>query len=221
MLAYYRPRHEGTYIPNLRSSFKACDSSLRYDHNDRFCTARQDLKALRQLAFASSDHDMLVTTAYKLRTTDLVQKLLQASPHATNQSRNLWEDICLLGRLRVVFEKFEEVCRKLPSFSKVVITPICPGTETREALQNPLSLRDVFGLLDVPLDKSGIRKVLGPEWTLAKAQKRFTQLQKQKLNIHAEVQMALYFSQDGRSLDQLFPYFGCSKYSCFMCWRFL
>lgn len=33
--------------------------------------------------------------------------------------------------------------------------------------------------------------------------------------------MILYFSKSGRSLDQNFPYFGCSKHSCFMCWHFL
>jgi OTT_1508-like deaminase len=33
--------------------------------------------------------------------------------------------------------------------------------------------------------------------------------------------MVLHFSKNGQSFNQLFPYFGCSKYSCFMCSRFL
>lgn len=33
--------------------------------------------------------------------------------------------------------------------------------------------------------------------------------------------MILYLSKGRQTFDGLFQYFGCSKYSCFMCWHFL
>jgi hypothetical protein len=227
MLIYYSHRLESTYIPNLRSGLKDCDSISRYDDDDRFATARQGLDSLRQLTFTIDTqtllerHDMLVTKAYELRMAKLVQELLQTSPQATKQSKKLWIDICSLGRLRVAFQKFGEISRKLPSVSKVTIIPVSRDFGAQEPLEGPLNLNQVFGLLGIPLNPLGIRQVIGPKWTVTRAQKEFTKLQKQRLNVHAEIQMVLHFSKDGQSFGRVFPYFGCSKQSCFMCWHFL
>lgn len=121
----------------------------------------------------------------------------------------------------MTFSKFIAISLRLPSFNKVSIVPVPHVTDPDNALRNPTDLRQVFNLLDLPLEPSTIKAVIGKRWTVAKAEKHFEELQNQKINVHAEVRMVLYFSKEGRSVDQIFPYFGCSKYSCFMCWHFL
>lgn len=63
--------------------------------------------------------------------------------------------------------------------------------------------------------------MLGKKWTIARAEQQFKQLQRQKLNVHAEVQMVMFFSKLDETFVNFIRYFGCSKYSCFMCSHFL
>lgn len=150
-----------------------------------------------------------------------VRDLLQTSPHSTPRTKKLWENICFLGRLKVAFETFKDIALNLPSFKQVTIIPIPRDIGTQKALKNPLNLEQAFNLLDILLDPSTVKKVIGHKWTFAKAKDSLRDLQKQKLNVHAEVQMILYLSKGRQTFDGLFQYFGCSKYSCFMCWHFL
>ncbi|KAF7922174.1 hypothetical protein BELL_0761g00090 [Botrytis elliptica] len=229
MLAYYEDRLEETYIPNLRLSLKSCNTTLNDDNNDKLATARNELLVLQNQTFARLEagqrlidrHGTLVTKAYELRKSKVVEELLQTSPKSTKQTRKLWNDICFLGRLRVILEKFKEVSLKLPSFSNVTIIPVTGDRIPQKALKDALKLRDTLNLLDLPTDTLTVETVIGPSWTVAKAEREYGKLQKQALNIHAEIQMILFLSKNERLLDQSFAYFGCSKYSCFMCSRFL
>lgn len=229
MLAYYEDRLESTYIPNLRLSLKGCNVIFNDGNSTNFTTARQELLVLRELTFDVAKpgqalidrHNTLVTKAYELRMRKGVEELLQTSPKATRQSRKLWVDICFLSRLRVAFQKFKSASLELPSFSKVTIVPVAADMILQQALMGALNLREAFNLLNLPTDASTVKTVIGPKWTLAKAEQDFAKLQKQTLNIHAEIQMIIFLSKDGQSFSQLLPYFGCSKYSCFMCSHFL
>ncbi|OGM40065.1 hypothetical protein ABOM_011281 [Aspergillus bombycis] len=229
MLTYYRARLESTYIPSLRSSLKDCEQFFRDDKDDEFTPVHQRLQAFHRLIFDGSipgqsvtgRHSVLVVEAYELRMMKPVRERLYTSRHSTPRTKKLWESICFLGRLRVAFKTFKDIALNLPSFKKVTIIPISRDIATQKALQSPLNLGQAFNLLDVPLDPSTVKKVIGQKWTVPKAKASFGDLQKQKLNVHAEVQMVLYLSKVGQTFDRLVPYFGCSKYSCFMCWNFL
>ncbi|KAM0161986.1 hypothetical protein ACHAPG_002003 [Botrytis cinerea] len=229
LLAYYEDRLENTYIPNLRLSLKGCNTVFSDGNNDKFATARNELSALQNLAFARlkagqtliDRHGMLTTKAYELRKSKVVEELLQTSPKSTKQTRKLWIDIYFLSRLRVTLEKFKEVSLKLPSFNNVTIIPVTGDRIPQKALRDALKLRETLNLLDLATDTLTVETVIGPSWTVAKAEREYGKLQKQALNIHAEIQMILFLSRNEQLLDQSFDYFGCSKYSCFMCSQFL
>ncbi|KAM3151938.1 hypothetical protein ABEW05_007674 [Botrytis cinerea] len=229
LLAYYEDRLENTYIPNLRLSLKGCNTVFSDGNNDKFATARNELSALQNLAFARlkagqtliDRHGMLTTKAYELRKSKVVEELLQTSPKSTKQTRKLWIDIYFLSRLRVTLEKFKEVSLKLPSFNNVTIIPVTGDRIPQKALRDALKLRETLNLLDLATDTLTVETVIGSSWTVAKAEREYGKLQKQALNIHAEIQMILFLSRNEQLLDQSFDYFGCSKYSCFMCSQFL
>ncbi|THV46494.1 hypothetical protein BGAL_0381g00010 [Botrytis galanthina] len=229
MLAYYEDRLEDTYIPNLRLSLKSCNTVFNDANNDKFTTARNELSVFQNQTFAGlkagqrliGRHGTLVTKAYDSRRSKVVEELLQTSPKSTKQTRKLWIDICFLGRLRVILEKFKEVSLKLPSFNNVTIIPVTGDRIPQKALKDALELRETLNLLDLPTDTLTVETVIGPSWAVAKAEREYGKLQKQALNIHAEIQLILLLSRNERLLDKSFAYFGCSKYSCFMCSHFL
>ena len=66
-----------------------------------------------------------------------------------------------------------------------------------------------------------MKAVLGRNWTVVKIEREFAKQQKQKLNVHAEVQMLMYLNTNESTTSGLFPYFGCSKLSCLMCNHFI
>ncbi|KAE8382272.1 hypothetical protein BDV26DRAFT_15470 [Aspergillus bertholletiae] len=229
MLTYYGSRLASTYIPNVRSSLKDCEYLFHGHQNDEFSPVRLRLLEFHKLVFETNSPDqalmdrqsVLATRAYELRMMKLVRELLQTSSHSTPRTKKLWEGICFLGRLRMAFETFNNIALNLPSFKKVTIIPVPREIATQKALPSPLNLEQTFDLLNVSLDASTVKKVIGQRWTVPKAKQSFGGLQKQKLNVHAEMQMILHLSKTEEMFDRLFPYFGCSKYSCFMCWHFL
>ena len=87
--------------------------------------------------------------------------------------------------------------------------------------ERPFNLREAFNVLQLDLSAATTKAVLGQNWTVPRIEREFAKRQKQKLNVHAEVQMLLFMNTNDSSISGLFPYFGCSKLSCFMCSRFL
>ena len=130
-------------------------------------------------------------------------------------------DIYLLSRLRVAFQTFKDIALTLPSFKQVTIILVhCPLASANPS-QSALSLKQTFGILKLELAPATTKAVLGQKWTVAKVENEFARLQKQKPSIHAEVQMLMSLNTDKPSTSSLFPYFGCSKLSCFMCNSFI
>lgn len=230
MLEYQHDRLEEYYIPSLRSSLKDCNELFNISTSDRFSSALSEVSDLRDIAFGVDEldkgllhrHGKLAKKAFDIRKMNTVQELLQSSVHATSKSRKLWESICFLGKVRVAFEKFKKTALEMPNFSRVEIHLV---PYNKAAAQSPLikaiTLEQTFALLRLPFKESTVKVVVSQKWTLRKAEQEFAKRQKQKLNVHAEVQMVLFFSQEGQEGGDLLPYFGCSKYSCFMCSRFL
>ncbi|KAF8848410.1 hypothetical protein BDZ45DRAFT_810815 [Acephala macrosclerotiorum] len=229
MLDYQYERLEGTFIPNLRASFKECVSLFNVQIEDDLESALLELSNFQTLVFDMplpgqkliDRHNTLVKKAFDLRTTKDVQALLRTSLHATPRTGKLWESIYFLGRIRVAFLASLKITHELPSFSNVTMHLVAREKTVQNALEGALRLKDVFNLLKIPLTESSIKEVVGQKWTVMKAEKEFASRQKQKLNVHAEVQMVLLFSRNEDHFKGYVPYFGCSKYCCFMCSHFL
>ena len=232
MVLYHQNRIEQSYIPDLRASFKAYDAihgSNDTNTPENSSDSNTALSVLRTLLFDRNingistleRHTKLVIESYNLRRTRDIEEVLYSSPSATSKSKTLWLDICLLARLRVAFQNFKDIALTLPSFEQVTITLIlCPSAPANPS-QRPLSLKQTFGILQLDLGPATTKAVLGQNWTVAKIEREFAKRQKQKPNVHAEVQMLMSLNTDESSLSGLFPYFGCSKLSCFMCNHFI
>jgi OTT_1508-like deaminase len=229
MLSYHQDRIRNDYIPSVRANFKVYDAMDKSGLIGNHSAANDELSVLRELAFdvtkpgqtTIDKYSKLVTVAYGLRITKSVEEALQSSPSATTKTKKLWIDICLLSRLRVAFQKFEEIALKLPSFNQVTIILLPRYSVSAKPPERPLSLRQTFDILKLSLDSQTVKSMISQRWTLNRVEQEFAKRQKQKLNIHAEVQMLLFLCSNEPSIHALLPYFGCSKYSCFMCARFL
>ncbi|KAF7912219.1 uncharacterized protein EAF01_001240 [Botrytis porri] len=175
MLAYYEDRLEDTYIPNLRLSLKNCNTVFNDDNNDKFARARNELSVLQNQTFATLEagqrlidrHGTLVTKAYELRKSKVVEEFLQTSPKSTKQTRKLWIDMFFSGG----FESYLRNSKRIP----------------QKALKGALKLREALNLLGLPTDTLTVATVIRPSWTVAKAEREYGKLQNQALNIHAEI----------------------------------
>lgn len=232
MVLYHQNRIEHSYIPSLRASFKAYDAVHRWNGPntpEQSSVSDATLSVLRTLLFDCNingtttleKHARLVIASYNLRRTRNIKEVLYSSQSATSKSKSLWSDICLLARLRVAFQTFKDIALTLPSFKQVtiilVLCPLAPANPTRR----PLNLKETFGILQLDLAPATTKAVLGHNWTLAKIEREFAKRQKQKPNVHAEVQMLMSLNTNESSASGVFPYFGCSKLSCFMCNRLI
>ncbi len=205
MVLYHQNRIEHSYIPNLRASFKAYDAvRWRNDANTPENSSVSDatLSVLRTLLFDPNingtstleKHTRLVIASYNLRQTRNIEEVLYSSPSATSRSKSLWLDICLLARLRVAFQNFKDIALTLPSFEQVttilVLRPLAPANPS----QRLLNLKQTFGILQLDLGPAITKAVLGQNWTVAKIEREFAKRQKQKPNVHAEVQMLMFLN---------------------------
>ena len=232
MVLYHQSRIENDDIPKLRASFKDYDAAgRRSDTNtlDNSTVPNVALSVLRSLLFdrntndtsPSVNHAELVIASYNLRRTSTIEEALHSSQRATSKSKRLWLDICLLARLRIAFQIFKDIALTLPSFGQVTIIlvprPLLPANPS----QSPLNLEQTFGLLQLDLDAATTKAILGHNWTAAKIQRDFAERQKQRPNIHAEVQMLMFLNANEPHISNAFPYFGCSKLGCFLCHRLI
>lgn len=232
MALYHQNRIEHGYIPNLRASFKAYDAVSRgNDANTPENNSVSDgtLSVLRTLLFdrdfdgtsTLEKHTRLVVASYNLRRTKNIEEVLYSSSSATSRSKSLWLDICLLARLRVAFQNFKDITLTLPSLAQVTIILVPRPLAPTNPSQRPLNLKQTFRILQLDLGPATAEAVLGHNWTVAKIEREFAKRQKQKPNVHAELQMLMFLNTNESSTSGLFPYFGCSKLSCFMCDRFI
>ncbi|KAF2709074.1 hypothetical protein K504DRAFT_380044 [Pleomassaria siparia CBS 279.74] len=229
MVLYHQYRIEHDYIPSLRASFKAYDPVCANNTSETSLAPDAVLSILRPLLFDDSTngtstlerHERLVTVLYDLRRTKSIEEVLHSSQRATSELKGLWLDICMVARLRVAFQAFKDVALTLPSFERVTIILVPRPPAPANPSQRPLTLKQTFGILQLELGPATTKAVLGQKCSVPKAEREFAKRQKQKPSIHAEVQMLMFLNTDESATSGLFPYFGCSKLSCFMCNRFI
>jgi hypothetical protein len=203
MVLYHQNRIEHSYIPNLRASFKAYDAvRRRNDTNipENSSVSDAALSDLRTLLFDPNingtstlgKHRRLLITSYNLCRTRNIEEILYSSSSATSRSKSLWLNIIeylLLAQLRVAFQNFKDIALTLPSFEQVTIIVVFHPLALANPSQRPLNLNQTFDILQLDLSPATMKAVLGQNWTFAKIEREFAKRQKQKPNVHAEVQM--------------------------------
>lgn len=228
MVLYQQNRIEQSYIPDLRASFKAYDAvCIRNDSSTTENSSVSDaaVSVLRTLLFDRDSngmstlekHTRLIIASYNLRRTRNIEEVLYGSPSATSKSKSLWWNVCALARIRVAFQNFKDIALTLPSFEQVTIILVPYPLAPANPFQRPLNLKQTFGILQLDLGPATTKAILGLSRTVAVIEREFAERQKQKLNVHAEVQMLRSLSINESSTPGLFSYLGCSKLSCFMC----
>ncbi|KAF2639440.1 hypothetical protein P280DRAFT_428535 [Massarina eburnea CBS 473.64] len=230
MVSYQQNRIKNSYIPKLRTSFAAYDAVRKTNdtHTPESSSVADALSVLRTHLFDGNIHGTstlqkytrLAMASYNLRRTRIVE-VLYSSPSATSRSKSLWLDICMFARIRVAFENFKDIAVTLPSFAKVTIVLVPRPPVPTSPSQRPLTLDQIFGILQLDLGPPTTELVLGQNWTMDRIGREFAKRQKQKLNVHAEVQMLMFLNTNESSKLGVVPYMGCSKLSYFMCNCFL
>ena len=234
MLDYYAHRLMKAYFPELRERLGDCLSTFRRSEmacsgasNQREYQNLQELYALSNSLTASRGEkpltapSLVVLKAYELRQSAVTKEFLLNQK--ANDASKLWTCLCFVGRLRAAFETFTKIACKLPAFSKVTIYPVDSSSFyshiPRRSIQY-LGLPETMKLVGLNSDNATIKKHVAKKLDPKKAAETFESCQQQTPRIHAEVQLFLSLSQQGLIQD-IVPYIGCSKRSCFMCWHFL
>ncbi|USP80330.1 hypothetical protein yc1106_07604 [Curvularia clavata] len=232
LVSFHQSRIQSSYIPDLRASFKAFEVGSRETYVDTTGESpdpASKLSILRGLLFDTNinggstfdRHSELVIAAYDLRRSKTIEKMLNSSPQASSTSKRLWVNICLTARLRVACEKFKETALTFPSFMHITIALVArPPAPTRPPYRL-MKLRETFDILGLDTKKGTIQAVMGPKWTLSQLEHEFMERQRQKLKIHAEVQLLMHLNTSNSSGPETLPYIGCSKLCCFMCHAFI
>lgn len=234
MLHYYAHRLTKTYFPELKerlgdclSAFKSSETSNSEASDKRQYQNLQELYALMNTLATSPGEEpfaapsRVVLKAYELRQSTAIKELLLNQK--IKGASKLWICICFVGRLRAAFETFIEIASKLPAFNKVTIYLVDSGNFysqiPRKSIQY-LGLAQTMKLVGLNDDNGTIKKYVAKKWDPKKTAEMFEFRQQRTPRIHAEVQIFLSLSQQGLIQD-IVPYIGCSKRSCFMCWHFL
>jgi hypothetical protein len=232
LVSYHQSRIQNNYIPDLRASFKGFEAEFRktcLDTTGDSSDLAAELSILRELLFNPSvndestldQHSRLVVAAYDLRRLSNIEQMLNSSSRASSTSRKLWVNICLIARLRVTFEKFKEAALTFPSFTRVTIALVSRPCAPASPPHRLITLRETFDILGLNTKQHTIQAVTGQKWTLRQLEREFMKRQRQKLNIHAEVQLLMHLNTANTSNSGIFPYIGCSKLCCFMCYSFI
>jgi hypothetical protein len=230
-VSYHQSRIRSSYIPELRASFKAFEAKIRkiyLDTTGNSSDLSSEFSILREALFSPNvdddtldRHSRLVLAAYDLRRSSNLEQMLNNSSRASSTSKKLWVNICLIARLRVTFEKFKETALTFPSFTHITITLVSRPPAPASPPHRLLNLRETFDILGLNTKKNTVQAVMGQEWILSRLEREFMKRQRQKLNIHAEVQLLMHLNIANTAGSGIFPYIGCSKLCCFMCHSFI
>lgn len=143
--------------------------------------------------------------------------------------RSLRDALGFLGKLQTCFNTLIRSAERLSGFQnlrilQVVDSPTGSAKPKRIDKSNAWSLKKTLESLDLELnDKTadslvtaGRKKTL---WTKSKLLERFDKLKASASEVHAETQVILAATKHDYTGAAIFKYVGCSKRSCFLCYR--
>ncbi|KAI6020960.1 hypothetical protein BKA83DRAFT_1447902 [Pisolithus microcarpus] len=171
-------------------------------------------------------HDRLTKKAHSIRHMKSIQIFIEASCNDWDPIPKLLSSIQLLGRLKSCYHTLVEAAETIPGFANLSIR-LVNRPPSHKFLRNLPSLASLFTWLGLPFTLPTVRKYVG-DTTIATIQQDFGKLQEksmfQTLSTHAETQLVFYITQrtDLETMTkEFYPYIGCSKLCCFLCFTFL
>ena len=207
------------------------DGNQANNHTITYQKIHSQLEDIYSLVIAlptplAKDHESipkLLDLAYSLRYEHDLKDVVMSNCHNAT-GRALIHQIELLGRIKAAYFAFLNAIRTFTNFGDINYIPDPPVKPPRKILQpsrGRLSLEQTLGLFKLRFEASAVKKVTGKNWTFGKFKAEFTSLQSVELPTHAEVQMILLLMTRGITLGSVYPYIGCSKLSCFLCFSFV
>ncbi|KAI6037922.1 hypothetical protein EDC04DRAFT_2897095 [Pisolithus marmoratus] len=206
----------GPYSDATHDAYMKLAQERIYDLDSILCSPDDKATQLR----------LLVEHTYSIRHIKAIGIFLDSCPKAS-VGRKLLSDIQWLGRLRSCYCTLVEAAVNIPGFSQLSIIPVknlpprvCPS---------PLpTLVDVMKYLGQTLDPTSVKRFIGEGLGVIDAGRIFKEVQttisRRHLPTHAELQLVLYIirTMDMKTVsEEIYPYIGCSKLSCFLCAVFL
>lgn len=190
---------------------------------DELCSSVEKLLANTVLG-----HDALLKIleiTYSLRYEKNLRSILTTNLRCQEAlSRSLTIQIAFLGRVKATYLTFISVIRTFMDFSRIKVIPNQLVKPPRKIIQPPqgrLSLEHTFGLFRMPLKPSTLKQIIGRDLTIEQAYDNFFKFQSVYMPTHAEIQMIVLLMRNDITLGSMFPYIGCSKLSCYLCFAFV
>ncbi|KAI6133803.1 hypothetical protein EV401DRAFT_1575486 [Pisolithus croceorrhizus] len=191
----------------------------------RFAQAHiRELCDIFSLSDGAARRHLLAEKAYSIRHLESVRIFIGASCNDVDPT--LLSDIHFLGRLKSCYHTLVEAAETIPGFANLSIMLVDKPPSHKLPPILP-SLDGLFKWLNLPLDLATVRKYVG-DTTVVAVQQEFGKLQGksmfQTLATHAEIQLVFYITQRTHletMTKEFYPYIGCSKLCCFLCFTFL
>ncbi|KAI6020958.1 hypothetical protein BKA83DRAFT_4494776 [Pisolithus microcarpus] len=168
---------------------------------------------------------LLAEKAYSIRRMKSVWMFIKASCDDSDLILKLLSDIQFMGRLRSGYHTLIAAAETIPGFVNLSIKLVNKPPHHR-FLQILPPLDSLFRCLGLPLNSTTVREYVG-DTTIAAARKDFKKLQEKSMirtRYHAEIQLVFYIAQGTHPktmTKEFYPYIGCSKLCCFLCFTFL
>lgn len=177
------------------------------------CDSKQYSNSERRLLLSSKAHEIRHISSFRghVRT--------HLGDSATEE---LLRSIYFLGRIRAAFETFRLCRMKIGYFDRMGFYAILPPDFPSSPIESCVTVAQALCMTGLDCHLSTIQKHINRKTKLKQLEISFEQLQKQALTqsrLHAEVQVLMATQQVTQSSDDLFPYLGCSKLSCYLCSR--
>lgn len=245
MVEYYKDRLEQDYIPNYRTRFEALHDNFRKpsdisweeveaiqvhseveikitksNYLECMGASFDALKDLFRIAKESSIPEQLqliARRAYEMRHSRPIKTYIQVCLGLSGM-RKFLSSIYFLGRIRAAYETFMTCAKAFPSFTSVQAYLLLPPKVP--TLESAPTLADTMRLSALDYDLPTIRRHVNSTIQLRALQEKFLDRQEdalKNLRVHAEIQILQIIQQTVEDLNDVSPYFGCSKLSCYLC----
>jgi len=139
--------------------------------------------------------------------------------------RKIWVDVGFLGRLRTAYNVLVRAMERLDGLGDVTIQALTlPRRWNRkrwDEANKAWTLSETFQSLVIPYTDATVKELCGDIWSRDRLTKRFDDIQGKAPQVHVEMQLLLFGAQLHLVEANPSSYIGCSKRSCFLCWKFL
>lgn len=238
MIQSYKPRLN-IYLTEARQTFQKTDLSvpgdLAPDLHDHLSSLVSHLESFRVLIndisrlSTQNGLEESVHGAYYICHYYNEQDFENVSNKVSNAMK-LRNVLGFLGRLNTCFKTLIRAAERLSSFQNLQIFPVTVLPAGRlKSKANPKhrwSLAKTFSALGFSLNDRTVKSLFKTgkkkkPWTTRRLLQKFEELKSPVFEVHAEVQVLLAATRYDCTGASIFKYVGCSKRSCFLCYKFI